>query len=156
MTALGERCLLNQRIARLKPVLVQPKYLLYAFKAPLFRRFVNKLNTGSLIQHMFTSQLDEFCFPLPPLEEQSRIVNEIEKRLSIVEAIEIQTEAHLKHTERLRQSILKRAFEGQLVPQDPNDGPASTLLEGIRADREAEAKTSAHRGRRKKEALHVS
>ena len=47
-------------------------------------------------------------------------------------------EASLQQAERLRQSILKRAFYGELVPQDPNDEPASVLLERIRAQREAE------------------
>jgi type I restriction enzyme S subunit len=132
LTSTGERCLLNQRIARLKPVLIRPKYLLCVFKSQLFRRFVNGLNTGSLIQHMFTSQLNDFVLPLPPLEEQKRIVEEAEKRLSVIERIEIQTEADILRAEHLRQAILKNAFEGKLVPQDPNDEPASILLERIR------------------------
>src|SRR5439155_544692 len=73
MTSRSERCLLNQRIARLSPIFVNPRYLLWMFKSRHFRRFVDALNKGSLIQHMFTSQLSEFPVPLPPLEEQSRI-----------------------------------------------------------------------------------
>ena len=75
--------------------------------------------------------------PLPPLAEQHRIVAEVERRLSVVQQAEAAVEVGLKRAERLRQSILKEAFAGKLVPQDPNDEPASVLLERIRAEREA-------------------
>ena len=81
--------------------------------------------------------------PLPPLAEQHRIVSEVERRLSVVQQAEITVEASLARAERLRQSILKQAFSGKLVPQDPDDEPASVLLERIRAEREAEAQESA-------------
>jgi type I restriction enzyme S subunit len=73
------------------------------------------------------------AIPLPPLSEQHRIVTEVERRLSVVDELEMQVEANLKRAERLRRAILKRAFEGKLVPQDPNDEPASVLLERMRA-----------------------
>ena len=84
--------------------------------------------------------------PLPPLAEQRRIVAEVERRLSVIQQAEATVEASLARAERLRQSILKQAFSGKLVPQDPDDEPASVLLERIKAERaEAQAQTPAPR-----------
>ena len=79
--------------------------------------------------------LAQFPIPIPPIQEQHRIVAEVERRLSVVQQAESTVEAGLKRAERLRQSILKQAFSGKLVPQDPNDEPAALLLERIRAER---------------------
>ena len=79
-------------------------------------------------------------YALPPFAEQEQIVSEVEQRLSIIAQLETIVEANLKRSERLRQSILKEAFAGRLVPQDPNDEPASVLLERIRKEREAQKK----------------
>ena len=85
--------------------------------------------------------------PLPPLAEQQRIVAEVERRLSVVDQMEAAVGSGLKRAERLRQAILKRAFEGRLVPQDPNDEPASVLLERIRAERGTVEAGAKKRGR---------
>jgi len=89
--------------------------------------------------------LEKSLIPLPPLPEQHQIVEEIERCFSVADAIEKVVEQSLKQAERLRQSILKRAFKGKLVPQDPTDEPAEKLLERIRAERariEAEKKAT--------------
>lgn len=80
--------------------------------------------------------------PLPPLAEQHRIVAEVERRLSVCDEMEAVVERNLKRAARLRQAILKRAFEGKLVPQDPNDEPAGVLLERIRQERSMAKKQS--------------
>jgi type I restriction enzyme S subunit len=66
LTDADTECLLNQRLCRLESDEATKQFLLYVFKSPSFRRFVNGLNKGSLIQHMFTSQLAGFEFVLPP------------------------------------------------------------------------------------------
>jgi type I restriction enzyme S subunit len=73
--------------------------------------------------------------PLPPIAEQESILSEIEQYLSVIAATEDYLAASLKRAARLRQSILKEAFEGKLVPQDPNDEPSGVLLERIRQER---------------------
>lgn len=132
----NEYCLLNQRLARLTPVEQLPVgFFLWLFKSPIFRQFVDGLNTGTLIQHMFTSQINKFYVPLPPLKEIEQIILEVEKRLETITAIKQYIESSTKQIEILNQSILAKAFRGELVPQDPNDEPASVLLERIKAER---------------------
>ncbi|MEI7461927.1 MAG: restriction endonuclease subunit S [Pirellula sp.] len=73
--------------------------------------------------------------PFPPLAEQQGIVNVVDEKLSQIDAAEMQIEHGLLRASRLRQSILKQAFEGKLVPQDPKDEPTSVLLARLRASR---------------------
>jgi type I restriction enzyme S subunit len=77
------------------------------------------------------TDVEEVAVPLPPLAEQGRIAAEVERRLSLIDALDAAASANLKRAETLRQAILKRAFEGKLVPQDPADEPATALLERI-------------------------
>lgn len=78
--------------------------------------------------------------PLTEKEEQHQIVSEIELRFSVADEVEKTVENALKQARRLRQSILKMAFEGRLVPQDPKDEPAEKLLERIRIEKQKLAK----------------
>ena len=80
--------------------------------------------------------------PLCPYAEQIYIVQHLEKVLSQTDVLIDEISTQLKRCEALRQSILKKAFSGQLVPQDPNDEPASVLLERIKAEKTAQAKGS--------------
>ena len=80
-------------------------------------------------------QIARFSVPLPPLAEQHRIVAEVERRISIADVVEKTVGQSLTQADRLRQSILKRAFEGRLVAQDASDEPAGKLLERIKAKR---------------------
>lgn len=96
--------------------------------------------------------LSDVAIPFPPILEQRQIADEVERILSITDASEQIIEARLKQAERLRQSILKQAFEGRLVPQDLNDEPAELLLERIkieRAKREAEKQAEAKSNRKR-------
>jgi type I restriction enzyme S subunit len=130
-----EPVLLNQRIARLTPVGMNPRFVFYVMKSSLLRRFVDQLNRGSLIQHMFTSQLDQFLLPIPPREEQDRIVERIEEHLASLDHLEYAILRIGKQVPALKSAILAAAFSGRLVSQDPADEPASALLERIASER---------------------
>ena len=91
-------------------------------------------------------------FPLPPLGEQSEIVVSVAARLKENDDISEAIELALKQSAAQRQNILKAAFSGQLVPQDPSDEPASELLARIRAERAAQQAIKKPRGRKAKEA----
>jgi type I restriction enzyme, S subunit len=86
-----------------------------------------------------TTQLKEAPYPLCSIAEQAEILHRIDKQSVLLDNLERSIETELQKAEALRQSILKKAFSGQLVAQDPTDEPASVLLERIRAGREAVA-----------------
>jgi type I restriction enzyme S subunit len=103
------------------------------------RSFIEGNCASSAGQHNISlSVIHRMPIPLPPLAEQDQIVALVEERLSQIDSAEKTIDAELIRSKRLRQSILKRAFEGKLIPQDPKDEPASVLLERIKASREAE------------------
>lgn len=89
--------------------------------------------------------LNAYPFPLPPHEEQKEIVRRIEKLFAFADKIEARYSKAKTMLDKLPQSILAKAFRGELVPQDPNDEPASVLLERIKAAKEKKVKkTKAH------------
>lgn len=120
---LGRTCLvkeedesfLNQRLARLTPKVCSPEYALLVFTSPLFRAYVLSLNTGSLIQHMYTKQLAEFWLPLPPPETEKYIIQNSKFIFEALNSIFRQTESALSDFEVLKRSLLQAAFSGQLT-----------------------------------------
>ncbi|MEN6367836.1 MAG: restriction endonuclease subunit S [Thermoguttaceae bacterium] len=124
--------------ARLISDCVQPKFISYHGNYFGQRWFVRTGKQTTNLASINKGVLSRFPIPLAPIEEQEQIVNEADRRLSLIQESEFQIEANLTRSSRLRQSILKRAFEGKLVPQDPNDEPASVLLTNIQHKQDVE------------------
>ncbi|MBN1138989.1 MAG: restriction endonuclease subunit S [Anaerolineae bacterium] len=127
----------SQHVGLVRPVLTDTSlYLYYWIVSPAHGRgMLEKDAYGAGKPGLNLTNLRELVVALPCLSEQHRIVAEVERRLSVVTELEKQVEAALRRAERLRQAILKRAFEGRLVPQDPADEPASALWARIQVAR---------------------
>jgi len=129
--------------------MVRVKYLIYFAESNIFRKQMLKNMVSTAGQNTINqSRLSNMFVLLPSIPEQQKIVEEIERRFSIIDSLEKTIDKSLKEAERLRQAILKKAFEGRLVPQDPNDEPAWRLLEQIKEEKkrlEAEKKNKKKR-----------
>ena len=89
------------------------------------------------MRNISQAKVNSIRLRVPPLEEQRRIVAEVEERLSVIDAMRASISNAQRRSAALRASILERAFRGELVPQDPSDEPASVLLDRIRTTRAA-------------------
>ncbi len=102
------------------------------WNAPDMRRRIERISATTAGQYNVSiSSLNKLSIPLPPLPEQHRIIAEVEQRLSVAQEVEAAVSAGLQRANRLHQAILERAFEGRLVPQDPNAEPSSALLKRV-------------------------
>lgn len=108
----------------------------YTFHFMLSKFFIDKssnIESRTILPKINKEALDLIHFPICSETEQHQIVLEIESRLSVADKLAEAVETSLRQAEVLRQSLLHRAFQGQLVPQDPTDEPASALLARMRA-----------------------
>ena len=118
---------------RLDASVVRADYFLLSWNSWTVRQQVeNAARTTAGIYKINQGHVSEFVLPLPCLTEQAEIAQILEARLEAVEMLEMEISANLARADALRQSVLKRAFAGQLVPQDADDEPASALLKRIK------------------------
>jgi type I restriction enzyme S subunit len=116
---------------------ISKKYVFQFFQSNFYWDQIQKVKVGIGQPNVNAQLLSRLLIPLPPIAEQHQIVAEIESRLSVADQLEKVVEQSFKQAERLRKSILKQAFEGKLVPQDPTDEPADKLLERIKEEKES-------------------
>jgi type I restriction enzyme S subunit len=123
----------NSAAIRVSEVGLPPEYVYYYLEQEYER--TRKLSSGNNQPALNKKRVQSMPLPLPPLEEQREIVGEIDRCTSVIADIEKSIDENQRRANNFRQSILKRAFAGKLIPQNPNDEPSSMLLERIRAER---------------------
>jgi type I restriction enzyme S subunit len=133
----------NSAAIRLDATVCAPEWLFYVFMARYEQ--VRAVGSGGQQPALNSSRVAALGIPLPPLREQRALVDLIEQRLSRATALELSVRAARQRASALQKSLLARAFRGDLVPRDPNDEPASILLERIAAERAAAPKTARRR-----------
>lgn len=139
--------LIRLRIKNKKELL--PEFVLRFFNSGKARAYIEKkAKSTSGVNNINSEEISELQIPVPTLDEQKRIVAEIERRFERADELEKAVNAALADAEKLKQSVLKKAFRGELVPQNPDDEPAAVLLDRIRAERAAAPK-SPKKGKRK-------
>lgn len=140
-------CVHQNHIIRVRPLTgALAKYIESYWNSPVGSNTVMRVaSSTSGLYTLSVSKINQLPVPLPPYAEQVRVVNEVDHRLSLSDVLHRSTEHALKRADRLRQSILRRAFEGTLVPQDPTDEPAEVLLERIRVERAASSPNGTQR-----------
>jgi len=138
----GKEGIINQALLRirLKKNLISNKFFIIHFRAAFFQKKIFEQSQGTAMPNLVgIKDFKEIEMMIPPPDEQETIVQEIENKMLLCRKIEETIETTLKQSEILRYSILKKAFEGKLVAQNPKDEPASVLLERIRAEKSSAA-----------------
>lgn len=140
-----EEGVINQALlrVRLNPVLVRDAFFKLLFRSPQFQARIRANSIGTAIPNVKgVKDLKAIRLALPPVDEQDQIVSTVEEQVSALENLERMLDVALHREANLRSSILAVAFSGRMIPQDPNDEPASAVLECLAVER---ASSSAHK-----------
>lgn len=117
------------------------EYSMWWFQSPYGRQNIEEVaSSTSGLYTLSISKVDSLVIPLPSLKEVEQVTEAIDEVFSKIGYLEEWCQTELTRSAALRQSILKDAFAGKLVPQDPDDEPATELLARIRAERDAKPK----------------
>ena len=119
-------------IIRLRTIFVNADYINFVMNSQYHRNWCNDVKTDAVNQSNINAQkLSVFRVPLPPIEEQKRIVKEIKRWLSLIKVIKSGKEKLQESIKQTKSKVLDLAIHGKLVPQDPNEEPAIELLKRI-------------------------
>jgi type I restriction enzyme, S subunit len=127
---------ITQDTARISPLPhLESRYVAAYLRSDPAQAYFQRVARGVAVKGVNIGDLRAMPVPVPPLDEQHRILTEVEQQLSVIDAMREAIEKAERRSAALRRSILDRAFRGELLPQDPEDEPASLLLERLAADR---------------------
>lgn len=144
-TDVGE-AYINQHVSLIRMVDPQlARFVAQMCTAPSLQKRVLETGRGATKDGLTLDDVKGFPIPIAPISEQPIVQSRVAMELDRSAAVDAELEAQQQRSKALRQAVLKAAFEGRLVPQDPNDEPASLLLERIRAEREAQPKPQRRR-----------
>jgi len=129
-------CCFQNTVIRLRPVILDGKYVLVLLQHCYFNRVFASLSAGVGINHLGAGRLSQIAVPLPPEWEQKAIVLEVGEQLAAARASRTTIDDNLARSKQLRESVLARAFSGELVEPQSTEEPASALFERLRAQRE--------------------
>ena len=125
--------------ANIKNCLLQD-YLYHALSSKYIYDSFSLVAAGSTVKNLKSDTVKQVLFPLPPIDEQKRILEEIERIIEIIEKLDDDKMELSQAIIQTKSKILDLAIHGKLVPQDSFDEPASVLLEKLRAEKEAKIK----------------
>jgi len=132
--------------------LMRPDFLKIAINSYIGQRQIEPMTQGVAQKKVSLGRFTSLAVPVPSIQEQDRLMALVSAANSEAISQEAAIVFSLKQSTAQRQNILRAAFEGQLVPQDPNDEPANVLLARIRAERAAREAVKKPRGRKAREA----
>ena len=126
----------QKALHRVRPISVLSEFIYYAMRTFIGAGIYDRYYTGTTIKHLTGQSIKILPIPLPPLNEQKRLTEQLNKLQLYIDAIELDKNDVITLIDQTKSRILDLAIRGQLVPQDPTDEPASVLLERIREEKE--------------------
>ncbi|MBN1981848.1 MAG: restriction endonuclease subunit S [Chitinivibrionales bacterium] len=148
-----ENCIHQNHIIRARPLsnLIESKYCLLFFNSNFgIKIMMDAASTTSGLYTLSVTKINNLPILLPPLEEQKEIVRQVDKLFALADKVEAHYQKAKARMDKLSQSVLAKAFRGELVPQDPNDEPVEKLLERIQEEKARLVGSKQSAGGRKK------
>ena len=138
----GLRACMGQRVILLRAnkAVLSPDYLLLAAQNPYIRRWARRVAVGTGVKHLRVGDVERLPLPVCSLEEQSEVVRRTRALFGVQRSLSSKLTQLLADSVTLDRAILRKAFCGELVPQDPADEPADALLERLRAEAASKAR----------------
>jgi type I restriction enzyme, S subunit len=133
---------LAPNVAKIDVDETNPKFLNFYLQSPFGRDNIGRFIKATAQPSLSMETIREVEVPIPPLAEQDEIVKRVEALLDWIDSVEAAYTEGVSQLKMLPQSLLHKAFSGQLVPQDPTDEPASVLLERIQAEKKRQAEAT--------------